>query len=109
LSLKTPFDIFPIMIETRERDGKKILSAGYPDVENLVDSEDFDAVNLAFETAYEELEAINKKKRGLKKGRDAKKAMLAIEHVMDLFKELLEIKYSLLEVLDNASKSKKKK
>lgn len=96
------------MLETVERDGKMVLSAGYPAVERLIDSEEFDEINTTFEIAYARLEGIDKKKRGLKKGRDAKKAMLAIEHVMDLFKELLEIKYRLQEMLDQTAKGKKK-
>lgn len=97
------------MIETVERDGKRTLSAGYPAVEKLIDSEEFSQINRVFEAAYAELEAINRKKRGLKKGRDAKKAMRAIEHIMDLFKELLEIKYRLQEMLNQAAKGKKKR
>ena len=92
-----------------EKGGKQVVSAGYPAVEKLIESEDFIEINKVFEKAYAELEELGKKKRGLKKGRDAKKAMLAIEHVMDLFKELLEIKYRLQEMLAQAEKGKKKK
>ena len=73
-------------------------TAGYPEIERLVDSEDFDEVNEKFQNAYDKLEGISKQKRGLKKSREAKKAMKAIELVMDLFRELLTIKYRLQEI-----------
>lgn len=97
------------MLEFTKRQGETVLSAGYPAVEKLIDTENFGEVNKAFEKAYKELDEINRKKKGLKKGRDAKKAMKAIEHVVDLFKELLEIKYRLQEMMDQAGKGKKKK
>lgn len=97
------------MLEMVEKNGKKVLSAGYPAVEKLIDSEDFTQINKAFEEAYAKLGEINRKKKGLKKGRDAQKAMQAIEHVMDLFKELLEVKYRLQEMLEQAAKNKKKR
>ena len=93
----------------KQKGDKKVLSAGYPAVEKLVDSEEFAEINKAFEVAYTALDEINRKKRGLKKGRDAKKAMKAIEHAVDLFKELLEIKYRLQDMFDQAGKRKKKK
>ena len=97
------------MLEFSEREGKRVLSAGYPAVEKLIDSENFDDINKAFEDAYQELDLLSRKKRGLKKGRDARKAMKAIEHVVDLFKELLEIKYSLQEMLEKAQVKRKRK
>lgn len=95
------------MFEIIEKDGKKVLSAGYHAVEKLIDSEDFTNVNRVFETAYSELEDIARKKRGLKRSRDAKKAMKAIEQVMDLFKELLQIKYQIQTMIERASSGKK--
>lgn len=68
---------------------------GYPRVEQLVDSEDFVDVNEAFEVAYAELGTLVGKSRSIKKGKDAKKAMKAMELTMDLFRDLLEIKYQL--------------
>lgn len=97
------------MLETIKRDGKNTVSAGYPAVEKLIDSEDFVEINKVFGGAYTELDELGRKKRGLKKSREAKKAMLAIEHVMDLFKELLEIKYRIQDMLDQSNKGKKKK
>lgn len=68
---------------------------GYPRVEKLIETEDFAEVNEAFEAAYAELGSFASKTRSIKKGKDAKKAMKAMELTMDLFRELLEIKYQL--------------
>ena len=78
--------------------------AGYPAVEKLIDTEDFDELNEVFETAYEDLFEISKKRKGLKTRRDAKKAMKALELTLDLFRELLAIKYKLQEEAEKAQK-----
>lgn len=70
-------------------------SKQYPTIEGLIESERFEAINKAFETAYGELEAIASKKSGLKKGREAEKIMVAIDEVMGLLKELLQLKYQM--------------
>lgn len=75
------------------------ITAGYPRIEMLIESEKFDEVNKSFGVAYEELQKIAKNKTGLGKGKTAKKAMRAYELAMDLFKELLKIKYQMMEVL----------
>ncbi|MFH1874573.1 MAG: hypothetical protein ABH859_05235 [Pseudomonadota bacterium] len=80
-------------------------SAGYPEIEELIETEDFSEVNKKFQNAYDQLEELGKKKKGLKKSRDAKQAMLSIELVMELFRELLTIKYR-LEELSGKTKSK---
>ncbi len=85
------------MIRPPER--SKGPTAGYPEIERLIDTEDFAEINEKFKEAYEKLEEVSKHKRGLKKSRDAKKAMRAIELVMDLFRELLTIKYRLQEII----------
>lgn len=80
-------------------------SMGYPRVENLIETEDFTDINEAFEAAYTKLAEIERQKKGLKKGRDAKKAMKAMELVMDLFRELLAIKYQLQEMQQEQQKN----
>ncbi|MBN1282896.1 MAG: hypothetical protein JXA24_03900 [Proteobacteria bacterium] len=75
----------------------KYGQAGYPAVERLIDTEDFDDINSAFERAYDELDGIYKKKKGLKTQRDARAAMKSLELTLDLFRELLAIKYRLQE------------
>lgn len=87
------------MLDTRDTPKGKAISAGYPAIERLIDSENFDEINGIFESAYNELASLAKIKRGLKKSREAKKAMLSIELMMNLFKELLEIKYKLQEMI----------
>lgn len=67
----------------------------FPEIEKLIETEDFDRINQSFTAAYDELEKASKSKGGLGKTRDAKKAMKAIERVMDLLRELLKMKYQL--------------
>lgn len=79
-------------------------TVGYPNIEKLIDSEDFNEINRSFTTAYKELEKISKEKKGLKKNKEAKKAMQALEKVIDLLKELLQIKYRMQENLPKGTK-----
>lgn len=82
-----------------------MVQGGYPNIEKLIDSEDFNSLNKAFSKAYKELEAISHQKMGLKGPKEAKKAMVAMEKVAELLKELLQVKYRLKEM---ASKEKRK-
>ncbi len=68
----------------------------FPAIEKLLQTEDFDRINRNFTVAYEALEKVGKGKGGLGKTREARKAMKAIERVMDLFRELLKKKYEAL-------------
>ncbi len=86
------------MFTTRDTPRGKVLSAGYPAVEELIDSEQFEPLNQVFTTAYEQLDQLAKAKGGLKTRKEAKKAMKSIEVVMDLLRELLAIKYRLQEL-----------
>lgn len=79
-------------------------SLGYPHVEKLIDSEDFNEVNRSFQKAYADLEKVSKAKGGLGKGREAKKAMRALEKCSELLKELLQIKYRLAEEIKKQAK-----
>ncbi len=92
------------MLEQRQTEKGTVISAGYPAIEKLIDTEDFSVVNDVFEKAYNDLSGQSKIKRGLKKSREAKKGMLAIELTMNLFKELLEIKYKIQEMLKRTQK-----
>lgn len=76
----------------------------YPEVETLIDSEDFSEVNKVFSQAYAQLAEIAEKKSGFGKSRDAKKIMQALELSMELFRELLEIKYNLKAAQTKAQK-----
>ncbi len=78
---------------------EEALTAGYPRIEVLIETENFDQVNKSFGTSYEELIKISKQKSGLGKGKSAKKGMRAYELAMDLFKELLKLKYQMMEAM----------
>jgi len=69
----------------------------FPEIEKLIESEDFDKINQSFTASYEELEKLTKAKGGFGKSKDAKKAMKAIERVMDLLRDLLKLKYQMME------------
>lgn len=69
----------------------------FPEIERLIETEDFDKINLSFTSAYDELEKLTKAKGGFGKSKDAKKAMKAIERVMDLLRDLLKLKYQMME------------
>lgn len=94
------------MLEQKKTQKGTEVSAGYPSIEALINTEDFDGVNSAFEIAYNSLAEQARTKRGLKKSREAKKAMHAIELVMGLFKELLEIKYKIQQMLKSSAAKK---
>lgn len=79
-------------------------SLGYPHIEKLIDSEDFNQINKTFKETYEKLEKVAKAKRGLGKGNEAKKGMRALEKCSELLKELLQIKYRLQEELKKQAK-----
>lgn len=102
-----PFCYFSCMANRRgpTKSQSPYGQAGYPAVEKLIDTEDFDELNEAFEAAYAELFEISRKKKGLKARRDAKKAMKALELTLDLFRELLAIKYKLQEEAEKAQRS----
>ncbi len=76
---------------------EEALTAGYPRIEKLIETEKFEEVNASFGKAYEELQQIAKSKSGLGKGKSAKKALKAYDLTMDLFKMLLKLKYQMIE------------
>lgn len=87
-------------------DKEKYGQAGYPAVEKLIDTEDFNELNAAFESAYGELLDITKRKKGLKTQKEAKKAMRSLELTMELLRELLAIKYRLQETAAKKAKGR---
>lgn len=77
--------------------GQKESSLGYQMIERLLENEDFTALNKSFADAYQRLEKLMAdREAGLKKQKDARKAMRAYELTTDLIKELLKVKYQLL-------------
>ena len=85
-------------ISTKIADLQEKLRLRYPAIEELVEKEDFAHVNKSFAAAYEELETLAKS-GGLKKGKEARQAMKALERTMDLLAELLKLRYELAEQL----------
>ena len=96
------------MVKSMNPNVKRRGMAGYPEVEKLIDTENFEEVNDAFETAYNELDEISRKRGGFGKSRDAKRAMKALELVMDLMRNLLSLKYKLQENAENQAKKNQK-
>lgn len=86
-----------MQIPQREPNVEDKVASQFPEIERLIETEDFDKINKGFTAAYEDLEKLSKARGGLGKGRDAKKAMKAIERVMDLLRELLKLKYQMIE------------
>ncbi len=83
-------------------------SMGYPRIEQLIDTEDFESINKSFAMAYGNLEKIARQKAGLGKSKQAKKAMKAYELVMELLKEMLKLKYQMVEAMKKEEEEKKK-
>jgi hypothetical protein len=82
-------------------------TAGYPRIERLIDTEEFDPINKSFAAAYGALEKIARQKAGLAKAKQAKKAMKAYQLVMDLLKEFLKLKYQMIESMKQQEAQKK--
>lgn len=77
---------------------KKPDSLGYPLVEELLENENFESVNKSFSGAFGKLQKIfTDAASGLKKQKEARKAMEAYELTTELIRELLKLKYQLLE------------
>lgn len=71
----------------------KVTTLGYPHIEELLETENFEAVNKSFAEAYGKLESIMKdRSAGLKKQKDAQKSMQAYELTVELINELLRVK-----------------
>ena len=85
-------------------ENEEAITAGYPRIEKLIETEDFDKVNETFGKAYDELQKIAKAKSGLGKGKSAKKAIKAYELTLDLFKDLLKLKYQMMETFEKGEK-----
>jgi hypothetical protein len=73
-------------------------SVGYPHLEELLGDEKFDELNTGFAEMYKKLQIIREDSSGgIKKQKEAKKAMLALEKTTDLIKELLQLKYKIIQ------------
>ena len=71
----------------------KVTTLGYPHIEQLLETENFETINKSFAEAYDKLEVMMKDRAaGLKKQKDAQKAMQAYELTVELINELLKVK-----------------
>lgn len=68
----------------------------YPEIQRLLETEDFHRLDGNLEEAYAALLKVSKE-GGLKKARDARKALKAIDKVRDLFKELIRLKHEAMQ------------
>lgn len=75
---------------------EEAIAAQFPQIERLIETEDFSKINASFKAAYSSLEKIGRGGGGMGKSKDARKAMKAIERIMDLLRDLLKIKYQLV-------------
>lgn len=71
------------------------IAAQFPSIEKLLASEDFTPVNKSFSAIYKALETVSRGRGGMGKTAEARKAMKAIERVMDLLRDLLKLKYDM--------------
>lgn len=74
------------------------VATQFPEIERLLETEEFDKINKSFTAAYEALEKISKGRGGVggsSRNQAARKGMKAIERVMDLLRELLRLKYQI--------------
>lgn len=82
---------------------------GYPKIEEILETENFDRLNKGFSEAYTKLENIMKDKTiGLKKQKAAQSAMQAYELTTELMNELLKIKYEIMKIRAQAAGTVKK-
>ena len=82
----------------KKSDAENQKSLGYPLIENLLEKEDFDQINKSFGESYQKLHKIfMDPTSGLKKQKEARKIMEAYESTTDLIRELLKLKYQVLE------------
>ncbi|MBF0106321.1 MAG: hypothetical protein HQM16_13465 [Deltaproteobacteria bacterium] len=83
---------------------------GYPQIEKLIEAENFETINKSFAEAYNKLEAIKKDRSGgLKKQKSAQKAMQSYELTTQLINELLQVKYQLIKAKEEEAKKGQKK
>lgn len=84
---------------------KQTDSLGYPLIEELLESENFERVNKSFGDAFGRLQTIfTNSASGLKKQKEARKAMEAFELTTELIRELLSLKYQILEQQNKKTK-----
>lgn len=89
---------------------KAPVSLGYPHIEALLETENFTPVNKSFGEAYQKLETIMKDRSvGLKKQKNAQKAIVGYELAVGLMNELLKIKKEMHRLKAEEEKASQKK
>lgn len=61
-----------------------------------MEQDDFSELNKTFMSAYEQLEEIIKGKTDAQRKKNAQKAMVAMEHTMNLLREFLKVKEEMI-------------
>lgn len=97
-----------IMLPEEEDDDEAKVISHFPSIESLLESEDFSKVNQSFTEVHESLEKISRGRGGMGKTAEARKAMKAIERVMDLLRDLLKLKYQMNSSSGDSSPQRKK-
>jgi hypothetical protein len=89
---------------------KAPVSLGYPHIEALLETENFSSVNKSFGEVYQKLETIMKdRSAGLKKQKNAQKAIVGYELTVGLMNELLKIKKEMQRLKAEEAKTLQKK
>lgn len=87
----------------------KVTTLGYPHIEQLLETENFEVINKSFAEAYDKLEVIMKdRSAGLKKQKDAQKSMQAYELTVELINELLKIKREIAKQREKSGQKQQK-
>lgn len=96
-------------MDLKQKIPPKQAGLGYPLIEKLLETEDFDRINKSFSETYKKLEKIfQDNSQGLKRQKEARNAMTAYEYTTGLIRELLKVKYEILEQQKSQSKEKTK-
>lgn len=70
---------------------------GYPLIQNLIETENFEKVNKSMSEAYDTLERqLKQKTGGLKKQKAIRQALKSFDLTIDLIRELLKTKYDMI-------------
>lgn len=93
--------------QSPQRPQRRLL--GYPIIEKLIETEDFNKVNKTMSACYDTLERMLKNKTaGLQKKKHIRQAIKAYDLTIDLIRDLLKIKYEIMQRAQKEAKGHKK-
>lgn len=93
--------------QSPQRPQRRLL--GYPIMEKLIETEDFAKVNKTMSVCYDTLERMLKaKSSGLQKKKHIRQALKAYDLTIDLIRDLLKIKYEIIQRAQKEAKGHKK-